>query len=397
MPAFFDLPSFVRRVSNPLLERFFSGAPAFADFDWTSVSARRIEPILQRFNTLPPMERHRAFEVFRRAESLATSIGTQVLIESIRGKDDAVARKLATMKNPRDRAFWMSLEHPGVIDSALTLARIESLSKRLWETRQGLPIKQIEVTDDIKLELSRQITGLFQPEQCRGYHCVVEHVRREGGIECFFAYPADYWDEREGYDSEGQFERTNWNPAFKIVYAYHSYEGTLDTYSQGGAKIRNRLAHIFARAVLGADQELRLPELDCFDLEVLKDPNLTLPTNAADGIRLVRIQSMKLRFHDSKPAVIEVSIDGRRKEGSIHEVIADKFRDAHARLATATVTSAVLQAFLQPPAGKERSLSFRLSAPSFSDLEDSPEEQALRGYLPVWGIGKDAKSLATAA
>ena len=124
---------------------------------------------------------------------------------------------------------------------------------------------------------------------------------------------------------------------------------------------------------------------------------MTFPTNAADRIRLVRIQSMKLRFHGSKPAVFEVSIDGRRKQGSIHDAIADKLREPHAGLATATLTSVVLQAFFQTPAGKEQSTSFRISAPSFCDLEDSPDEQVLRGYLPAWGIERNANSMETAA
>jgi hypothetical protein len=396
VPAFFDLPTFFRRVSNPLLQRFFADTPAFTDFDWRSVSARKIEPILHRFNALTQEQRRTAFHVFHRAESLASPLGTRVLIEASRNKGGDVAGKLAAMNNAHDRAFWMCLTHPDVIDVARTLARIESLSKRMWELRQGLPVRQLAVTDDLKSRLSRQIIDMLQPEQCRGDHCVVEHVRREGGIDCFFAYPADYSDEREGYDLDGHFERTHWNPAFKIVFAYHSADGSLDTYAQGGAKIRSRLAHIFARAVLGAEQDLKLPELECFDLELLKNPMLTFPTNAADRIRLVRIQSMRLRFHGTKPAVIEVSIDGRRREGSVHEVIADKFRDPHAGLATATVTSVVLQAFFQTPAGKDQSISGRLSAPSFCDLEDSPEEQVLRSYLPIWGIEKNGNRLATA-
>jgi len=397
VPAFFDLPSFFRRVSNPLLQRFFADPPAFTGFDWAAVNASKIEPILQRFHAMTPKERGDAFQVFRRADSLASSMGTQVLIEASRDKGVDVAAKLAAMNGAHDRAFWMCLEHPDIINGARTLARIESLPKRMWESRQGLPARRLDVTNDIKSELSRQIIGMFQPEQFRGEHCVVEHVHREGGIECFFAYPADYSDEREGYDLEGHFERTHWNPAFKIVFAYHSADGSLDIHAQGGARIRSRLAHVFACAVLGADRDLKLPELNCFDLELLKDPHLTFPTIAADRIRLVRIQSMKLRFHGSKPAAIEVSIDGRRREGSIHEVIADKFRDPYAGLATATVTSVVLQAFFQTPAGKERSISFRISAPSFCDLEDSPEEQLLRGYLRVWEIEKDANSLAAAA
>ena len=72
MPAFFDLPSFFRRVSNPLLQRFFTDRPAFTGFDWAAASARKIEPILQRFNAMTPKERGDAFQVFRRAESLAS-------------------------------------------------------------------------------------------------------------------------------------------------------------------------------------------------------------------------------------------------------------------------------------------------------------------------------------
>ena len=397
MPAYFDLPSFFRRVSKLLLQRFFTETPAFTNFDWAAVSTRKIEPILLRFSALTPEQQRDAFQIFRRAESLASPMGTQVLIEASRAKGDGVAGKLAAMKSSYDRAFWMCVEHPDVIDEARTLARIESLPRRMWEPRRGLPLRQLEVTNAIKAELSRQIIELFQPEQFRGDYCVVEHVRREGGVECFFAYPADYLNEREGYDLEGQFERTRWNPAFKIFFAYHSADGSLDTHAPGGAKIRNRLAHIFARAVLGADQELKLAELDRFNLEILKDPNLTFPTNAVDRIGLVRIQAVKLRFHGAKPVVIEVSIDGRRREGSIHEAIADKFREPHASMATATVASVVLQAFFQTPGGKERSLSFRLSAPSFCDLADSPEEQILRGYLRFWGIEQNENNLATAA
>jgi len=397
LPAFFDLPSFIRRVSNPLLQRFFSETESFSDFDWASAGARSTGPILQRFNLSTEEQRRNSFAIFRRVDSLATSMGTQVLIEASREKGDGVAGKLAAMKSSHDRAFWMCLEYPDIIDSARTLARIEALPKKMWESRQGLPIRPVIATSSIITELKRQIKEMYQPEQCRGEHCEVEYMLREGGIHLFFAYPADYCDEREGYDLTGQFERTSWNPAFKIVFAYHSIDGTLDIYAQGGTRIRSRLAQIFASAVLGVDRELKLPELDCFDLDVLKDPNLTFPTNPADRIGLVRIQSLKLRFHGSKPAVIDVSIDGRRRQGSIHEVLADKFQDSHARMATATVSSAVLQAFMQTPAGKEHSVSFRLSAPSFCDLEDSPEDQILRKYLSIWGLQRNAIGLATAA
>jgi hypothetical protein len=114
-PAFFDLPTFFRRVSNSLLGQFFANTPAFPGFDWNKVTARRIEPILQRFNEMDPNEPRSAFGIFRRADSLASSIGTQVLIEVSRGKGLDLGSKLAGMSSAYDRAFWMCLGHPEVI------------------------------------------------------------------------------------------------------------------------------------------------------------------------------------------------------------------------------------------------------------------------------------------
>ena len=81
----------------------------------------------------------------------------------------------------------------------------------------------------------------------------------------------------------------------------------------------------------------------------------------------------------------------------MHDVITETFNEKHARLSDATVLSVVMQAFIRTPAGKERSLLFRLTAPSFCDLEDSPEELILRQYLREWKVEKDAVSLEDAA
>ena len=197
---------------------------------------------------------------------------------------------------------------------------------------------------------------------------------------------------------EGHFERTHWNPAFKIVFAYHSADGSLDIYAQGGTKIRSRLAHIFARAVLGADHGSDAPRTRLLRSGAVEGSRPDVPDECSrPHPARPRFKSMKLRFHGSKPAVFEVSIDGRRKQGSIHEVIADKLREKHARLATATMIERDPTGFLADAAGQREERQFRISAPSFCDLEDSPEEQVLRGYLPDWGIQKNANGLATAA
>jgi hypothetical protein len=396
MSTLFDLASFFRRVSTPLLQRVFAHNHAFADFDWSAVGPRKIDPLLKRFQTLSQPERRQAFWVFQRAESLANSIGTRVLIEVGQEKDRDIGQKLTAKPNAHDRALWMCLEYPEVIPRAMTLATLENFSKRMFESRQGLPAQQLQVTSQMKAALCDQIVGMFEPE-CRGEHCYVEHMQREGGIECFFVYSADYWSEQEVFNRDGRFERTAGYPAFQIVLAYHSTTGVLDVYAEGGAKVRSRLAHIFARAVLGLERELYLPTTNSFNLELLKDPHLTFPTVPADRISQVRVQSMTLKFWGTEPGLVDFSIDGRRRGGCLHRVIAHKLREPAQQLREATVTSAVLQVFSFTPSGQERSLRFRISTPSRCDLGDSPLEGKLRVYLRQWGIENDADRLATAA
>jgi hypothetical protein len=157
------------------------------------------------------------------------------------------------------------------------------------------------------------------------------------------------------------------------------------------------LSQIFGRVVLGVEQEPESSQEDCFNLELFKNPSITFPTNPADNINSVRVNAMRLQFHGRSGGRITVAIDGRSKTGSVYEVIADKLADRHAHLRDATVLGVTLQAFLRIAEGKERSLTFRLSAPSFCDLEDSPEEQVLRRYLREWKIEIDANHVATAA
>jgi hypothetical protein len=81
----------------------------------------------------------------------------------------------------------------------------------------------------------------------------------------------------------------------------------------------------------------------------------------------------------------------------VYDVIADKLAEQHARLTNATILGVTMQAFVRDADDEERSLTFKISAPAFCDLKDSPEEQRLRRYLREWGIEKHAGDLVTAA
>lgn len=397
MSACFDLATFFRRVSPSHLQRFFHPYLAFNDFDWSAVSPRKLDPVLKRFTSLAPAEREAALRTFRRIDALGNSAGTQALIEASRGKAADIPSALSAMRSAQDRAFWMCLEHPDVISHARTLSRLASLSKRMWATRHGLPPRQLTNIDTTKAELCRQITEFLQPEQFRGQHCVVEHLRRENGAECFFAYPSDYFVDLDVYDDHGNLQRADHRPPFQMVFAYHSQSGVLDIYAPGGADIKNRLARIFAYAALEMNHDLRTPDADCFDLDVLKDRSLTFPTHPADGISLVRIQALRLQLPESPGSGFDVHVNPRNRHERIQDIAETTLRNGYSTVEAAKISSTMLQAFVPTDNGRERSILFRVSTPSFCDLEDSPEEQTLRKYLPIWGIEKHANRLATAA
>jgi hypothetical protein len=397
MSSIFDLPAFFRRVSCSHLQRFFHPYPEFDDLDWASVSPRKIAPVLKRFAALPPVEGEAALRLFRQIDSLGNSAGTQVLIEAARGKADDIPSALSAMRSAHDRAFWICLEHPDIMGHARTLSRLASLSKRMWATRHGLPARPLTNIDTTKAELCRQITEFLQPEQFRGQHCVVEHVQRQGGVECFFAYPSDYFADVAVYDSHGNLQRTEHRPPFQMVFAYHSQSGALDIYAPGGSDMKDRLARIFAYAALEMKQDLRAPDADCFDLDVLKDRSLTFPTHPADRISLVRIQALRLQLRESAGSGFDLHVNPRNRHECIQDLAETTLRNGYSTVEMSKISSTVLQAFILTESGRDRSILFRVSMPSFCDLDDSPEEQTLRKYLPVWGIEKHAKHLASAA
>lgn len=397
MPNLFNPLSFFRHAPNASLQQFFSTIPAFDGFEWSSVSERRVDPILDRCNSIPSAECARIFRIFRMVESLANPMGTQVLIEAARDVNLEIAQAISQKQNGYERALWCYMQDKRIVEGARALAHIDNLPKRSWETMKNLPTKPIDVTPEMLAEFGRGLAGFFWTTQGRGDRCEVEHRRREGDVDCFFAHPADYIDESFGYGEDGQFEFRRWNPAFEVVFGYHRANGTTDVFAQGGRKVRDSLSQIFARAVLGVDHISETVAEDCFDLELFKNPAITFPTNPADNISAVRVLAMRLQFHGHRGGRITVAIDGRSKEGSVYDVIADKLAERHARLTSATVLGVTMQAFLRGADGKDRSLTFKISAPAFCDLEDSPEEQLLRRYLSDWKIEKHANDLATAA
>jgi len=390
MPSQYNPRSILRNIPNALLERFFGQFPEFGDFDWTGIKEAQIEPVFERWQAMPEPQRHRVDVVFRKVHSLADSVGTAVLIEAARDRGLEISAQISSKQNAHERALWCYLEHPQMFEDARTLAHIDALPRQSWEKRRGLPKGPIQVTDAMLQELGREISNFYQKRDGRGHHCTVEHRRREGDFDSFFAYPSDYADEREGYAEDGRFLRQSWRPAFEVVFSRESSTGTLEAFARGGRKLRSELSGRFSRVVFGQDDRSEPWQSESFDLELFKNPNLTFPTDPADNIASVRVRALRLQIHGRPGGRLTFEVDARNKAASVYDLVAATLDERRTRLADTTVLGVVMEAVFRTPGGKDRGITFRLSVGAHCDLGDSPEELVLRRYLRVWGIERDA-------
>lgn len=373
----------LRQVPNLLLARFFSPYPGFSGFDWSQVKEAHPEPIFERWQQLPEGERRRIGSVFRQVHALANPSGTGVLIESARDNGLDIVEELRAMKNAHQRAFWCLLEHPEVFDNARTLSHIDGLPQRSSEKWVDLPKRPLVVTAAILGNLERAIADYYQKREGRGEQCRVEHRRRSGNIDSFFAYPADYVDEVLGYDEDGEFARTRWQGVFEVAFRYNGGDGTLELYAEGGKRVRKDLADLFLSIVFGEDPRAKPAEKSPYRLEVFKNPQLSFPTDPADSIA-VRVKGLRLQVNGSRDSVIAVDAGGQSHR-SAYAVLDETLDQQRVPLEKCTVLDATLHAVVRTPRKRPRSIIFKVS-PSTCTLGDSQEEEKLRGYLKHWQI-----------
>ncbi|HWR49688.1 MAG TPA: hypothetical protein VN428_01180 [Bryobacteraceae bacterium] len=374
---------FLRQVPNALLARFFNRYAEFVGFDWGQLSETRIEPIFAQSHAMPELERRKVVATFRKIHSLATPAGTTVLIEAIRDAGLDVVTQIKSMRNAHERAFWCYLEHPAAFENARTLAHIDGLPSRSSERRTGLPQRALDVTDEMLTALQHAVAAYFLNRDGRGERCAVEYRRRPGEADSFFVYPADYADEIIGYNESGELSRKPWRGVFEVVFTYHAAEGTLDIYSQGGKAVREDLAALFVRIVLGEDRQPTLWEGAPYRLEVFKNRNLTLPTNPRDSMS-VSLRGLTVGVPKMPGARIEVRVAGRTS-GSAYKVLEEAVDQHKLPLSECTVLEASLQAVFQTAAKKPKSITFRVS-PTSCTLGNTEEEEKLKQYLKKWEI-----------
>jgi hypothetical protein len=289
------------------------------------------------------------------------------------------------MKNGYERAFWCMLEHPEVFHNGRTLAHIDSIPQKSREKWTGLPLQSLEVTTETLAHLEDAIREYYQRLDGRGEACHVEYRRRDGAIDSFFAYPADYVDDVEEYDDNGKLISKRRRDRFEIAFALNSAAGTLEISAEGGRQVRSDLCDLFLQVVFGHGAVLQHAGNTPYRMDVFKNRQLSFPTDPADGISL-RVQGLRLQVNGSPDDIIVVDA-GSRSRKSAYAVLDAVVDHQRAPLETSNVLEAKLHAIAPVPTPRKRPrrITFTVS-PTSCSLGDSPEEEKIRRYLRQWGI-----------
>ncbi len=379
----------LRHLPNTYLQEFFSRYDDFVCFDWAAIKENGIEPLFDAWQKMPESQRKEASDVFRRIHAFATPRGTAVLVESAREMGIDIAPAMRALRNAYERAFWVFLKHSEVFESACTPVDVASLPMKYWEKCACEPRLQIEVTSGVIEEMSREMSSYYLARQGRGDTCKVEYRRRDQGVHVFFAYPSDYTDQMVGYDDDGELVYNPWHPAFVVVFRYDENTGTLGVFAEGGTEIREDLAEIFAQVILHEEHWQKMWTEHAYDLEPLKDRNLTFPTDPNDHLDSVSVKGMRLQVHERPGGTITLDVDDRNPSSTVHSLIDAALDREKVSLSKVTVQEAKCRAVFRSSEGGDRCITFTVAAPSQCDLGDSSEEEKLKRYLRVWGIERD--------
>ena len=375
----------LRQVPNSLLARFFSRFLGFAGFDWSRLRETEVESVYECWQRLPKPERDLISSVFLQVHALANPGGTATLIVAARDGGLDIRAQLCAMQNAYERAFWCMLEHPNVFHNGRTLAHIDSIPQKSREKWTGLPQQPIEATAEMLTSVERAIRHYYQKRDGRGEACHAEYRRREGTIDSFFVYPADYVDDVDEFDDDGKpICNRRWG-RFEIAFALNSATGTLEVSAEGGRQVRKDLCDLFVRVVLAQTASPQHANVAPYHMEVFKNRQLSFPTDPADAISM-RVQGLRLLVNGSPDDIIAVDA-GTRSRKTAYAVLDAVVDQQRAPLETSTITEAKLNAVVPVsiPRKRPRRITFTVS-PFSCSLGDSPEEEKIKRYLRPWGI-----------
>ncbi|MEJ5260933.1 MAG: hypothetical protein WHS88_12170 [Anaerohalosphaeraceae bacterium] len=382
----FSFKTFFRSVSATLLQKYFEHHHLLTDFDWSLESDQLADALNAEIEKLS--DNHAAIieQDFATISDLANEesiLGLMEIARALYDKPDPIIDEMIQQSGFLNQVLWISLEQPDVYEWVIRMERMEKMTfKEDCLVGRGLHCS----TDDEAVENLKKRIQKFFKHQRRGRNCQIDvYVRPNPTRYCFFAYPEDYPKRDLTYRSSRLVSDVR-RPVLEIVFVYEPENGNLKVHASRMRKVEVMQA-AFCQAILG------LPGIPSgstrvYDLAKLLDPSFRFPTDPEDLVEEVSLKMLKVTLDQNYNR--KITCEGNPQNGGaelVQNMISEAITACGGKDSFIKVMSAkISMKFKAPEGGRKRSVTFILTVPSGSTLEDKPHHHIARKYLEKWGL-----------
>ncbi len=382
----FSFKTFFRSVSSNLLRQYFARHHLLADFDWSLDSDVMADALYAQIEKLSDSHAAIIEQDFVTMADLADEESVLSLMEVARSlfeDADPIIDAMVQQSGFLNQVFWMSLKHPTVYEWAIRMERMEGMTfKEDCLVGKSLPCSTDE---EATVKLKNHIQKFFK-RQRRGRNCQIDvYVRHNPTRYCFFAYPEDYPKRDLTYKSSRLVPDVR-RPVMEIVFIYEPENGNLKIHASKMRKVEV-LQEAFCKAIL------KLPGIPdsstrVYDLSKLLKPSFRFVTAPEDQVDEVSLRMLKVAIDKNRNR--KITCEGEPHDGGA-ELVQGMMSQAITACGTINGVVEVLSAkitmkFKAVDGGRKKSVTFILTVPSGSTLEDKPHHHIARKYLEKWGL-----------
>jgi hypothetical protein len=382
----FSFKTFFRSVSTNLLQKYFLHHHLLTDFDWSMESDLLADALNAEIEKLS--DNHAAIieQDFATITDLANEesiLGLMEIARSLYDNPDPIIDEMIQQSGFLSQVLWISLEQPDVYEWAIRMERMENMTfKEDCLVGCGFPCS----TDDEEVEKLKEHIQKYFKRQRRGRNCQIDvYVRHNPTRYCFFAYPEDYPKRDLTYRSTHLVSDVR-RPVLEIVFVYEPANGNLKVHA---SRMRNVAAMqtAFCKTILGLpgipDGSTRV-----YDLNKLLDPAFRFPTDPKDQVEQVSLKMLKVAIDKNRNR--KITCEGSPQNGGA-ELVRDMISKAIAACGSndgfvEVLSAKITMKFKATEGSRKKSVTFVLTVPSGSTLEDKPHHHVARRYLETWGL-----------
>lgn len=383
----FSFKTFFRTVSVNLLQQYFTQQHLLADFDWSQDCDLVAESLYAHIERLSDNHTALIEQDFVTISELAHEQSILDLHDVVRSLDeknaDPILDEMMQQSGPLNQVFWVSLNHPAVYEWAIRMERME----RMTFVEDCLVGKHLPcATDEETTEKLKDRIQKFFKRQRRGRNCQIDvYVRANPTRYCFFAYPEDYPKRDLTYKSSRLVPDVR-RPVMEIVFIYEPDNGNLKVHASKMRKVEV-MQEAFCKAILGLpgipDGSTRV-----YDLSGLLDPAFRFVTDPTDSVEEVSLKMLKAAIGRNNARKITCEANPQNGGAELVQSMAVKAihacRDSEG--AVTVLSAKIAMKFRADDGGRKKSVTFTVTVPSGSNLEDKPHHHVARKYLERWGL-----------